>query len=425
MHPNTVRAWSDAGDFAITGSTREAIDATAWVTSSASLRRPRPGATEGAAGASSVERSRPRPATTGQRPRLGSQPVADRSTGASRRRPRRARPARSAGGLRGDDLDEDLATAAISIRDAGDRRLVAIWSVRAGRLSPASDAHSPRLGPARLVDVPTTYGSSGRPGIAGGVATDERPGHDAGSARRVGRVAAVIPGREAVGRLLVVRSAPATDDARPGAARHPGRAIGAMVAVADRRGEVAPAAPPSRGAAPGRERHRQRARPRPDPVRAGRPRHGPVRGRPGCRVPPPADGPGGGRGQPRAVVERTCSAVATSRRVAVAWPRSPPRRPLLRHEATATTPAARDVRAAVVQEGFDTICTAPLIDGDQVLGDAQRLPRPAADVDRRRARDDRPPWRRRRRSPSGPRRTSSRWRHGPRSCSRSSSSARG
>nr|MBA2380841.1 sensor domain-containing diguanylate cyclase [Chloroflexota bacterium] len=31
-------------------------------------------------------------------------------------------------------------------------------------------------------------------------------------------------------------------------------------------------------------------------------------------------------------------------------------------------PRAGDVRAAVVQEGFDTICTAPLLDGDELLG---------------------------------------------------------
>jgi len=31
-------------------------------------------------------------------------------------------------------------------------------------------------------------------------------------------------------------------------------------------------------------------------------------------------------------------------------------------------PRGRDVRAAVVQEGFDTLCTAPLLDGDELLG---------------------------------------------------------
>ena len=31
-------------------------------------------------------------------------------------------------------------------------------------------------------------------------------------------------------------------------------------------------------------------------------------------------------------------------------------------------PRGEDVRAAVVQEGYDTICTAPLFDGPEVLG---------------------------------------------------------
>src|SRR4029079_12812186 len=31
-------------------------------------------------------------------------------------------------------------------------------------------------------------------------------------------------------------------------------------------------------------------------------------------------------------------------------------------------PRGAGIRAAVVQEGYDTICTAPLLDGDEVLG---------------------------------------------------------
>ena len=51
-------------------------------------------------------------------------------------------------------------------------------------------------------------------------------------------------------------------------------------------------------------------------------------------------------------------------------------------------PRGRRVRAAVVQEGFDTICTAPLFDGPDDPRPAQRLPRCAARMDRRRAGDD-------------------------------------
>ena len=51
-------------------------------------------------------------------------------------------------------------------------------------------------------------------------------------------------------------------------------------------------------------------------------------------------------------------------------------------------PRAGDVRAAVVQEGFDTICTAPLFDSRGVDRPAQRLPRRSARLDDRRARHD-------------------------------------
>ena len=73
------------------------------------------------------------------------------------------------------------------------------------------------------------------------------------------------------------------------------------------------------------------------------------------------------RGQPRPVGRRTSRASATSRSDRC---RPPPWRPAGRcsRSTTATIRAATDVRAAVVQEGFDTICTAPLLDGTEVLG---------------------------------------------------------
>ena len=57
---------------------------------------------------------------------------------------------------------------------------------------------------------------------------------------------------------------------------------------------------------------------------------------------------------------------------------------------TATTRASGNLRAAVVQEGFDTACIAPLLDGDnpEPLGILGVVPRRAAPLDRRRARDD-------------------------------------
>ena len=51
-------------------------------------------------------------------------------------------------------------------------------------------------------------------------------------------------------------------------------------------------------------------------------------------------------------------------------------------------PRGEGVRAAVVQEGFDTICTAPLFDGPEVLGLLNVYHDSAARLDRRRARHD-------------------------------------
>ena len=93
------------------------------------------------------------------------------------------------------------------------------------------------------------------------------------------------------------------------------------------------------------------------------------------------------RGQPRACRRPTSQSVRDFP------PRSLPalavaaRRPLF---ATGyrDDPRGSGVRAAVVQEGFDTICTAPLFDGDEILGLLNVYhDRPHA-LDDRRARDD-------------------------------------
>ena len=88
-------------------------------------------------------------------------------------------------------------------------------------------------------------------------------------------------------------------------------------------------------------------------------------------------------------------------------------------------PRGDDVRAAVVQEGFDTLCTAPLLDGNDLLGmlnvyhDQPHHWTPDELDTIGRAGDPG------RASPSGPPRTTSGWRPGRRSSSRSSSSERG
>ena len=67
------------------------------------------------------------------------------------------------------------------------------------------------------------------------------------------------------------------------------------------------------------------------------------------------------RGQPRPVARATSESVVDfpARSLPSRRRRRPPA--AVRRPTTATTRAAGDVRAAVVQEGFDTICTAPLL----------------------------------------------------------------
>ncbi len=85
-------------------------------------------------------------------------------------------------------------------------------------------------------------------------------------------------------------------------------------------------------------------------------------------------------------------------------------------------PRGEGVRAAVVQEGFDTLCTAPLMDGTHLLGLLNVYHDRPHHWTTGRARYRSGRWRPRRASRSRPRRTSSGWRRGPPSSSRSSSS---
>ena len=169
VHPNTVRAWSDAGRLRYyrinpRGDRRYRLG---------DLQRFLAAAEIGTDGPASAHGSGHGPASTSD--------GHDRSTG--RRRTASApgqllvladplenerhaqdlevldRLTRLAG--RGSDLDDDLATATGIIRDGYDHALVAVWERRDGRLVPRVDANTPGGGPARLVDVPATYGVLG------------------------------------------------------------------------------------------------------------------------------------------------------------------------------------------------------------------------------------------------------------------------
>ena len=63
-----------------------------------------------------------------------------------------------------------------------DHHLVAIWESRGGRLIPRVDSHAPDAGPARLIDVPTTYGVIGAAldTASGGIASTRDSQHPMG-----------------------------------------------------------------------------------------------------------------------------------------------------------------------------------------------------------------------------------------------------
>ena len=136
------------------------------------------------------------------------------------------------------------------------------------------------------------------------------------------------------------------------------------------------------------------------------------------------DGHVAGRGQSRPVAGLPARASARSRRGRWRPPRSP-RAGRSSRSATATTRAARTSGRPSSRKG-STRCARPRSwTARETARAAQRLPRPAAPVDRPTNSTRSARWRPRRASPSGPPRTTSGWRPGRPSSSRSSSSAPG
>ena len=171
------------GACATTGSTRAATGAIGWVTSSASWPRPRSARPTAARHAPGERGTGPRPSRPdAATPPPSSEPSPPDPLDVERHARDLAvldRLTRLAG--RGEDLDDDLASAVSLIRDGYDHQLVAVWALRQGRLVPRADAHAPGSGPARLVDVPTTYGILGAAlAAADGVATTDDPGSPLG-----------------------------------------------------------------------------------------------------------------------------------------------------------------------------------------------------------------------------------------------------
>ena len=434
---------------ATTGSTRAATAATGSVTSSASWppprpappTAPRPSPSRPWGGRRSDRPGRRRPVRAGQSPTTSNSRSPTRSTPSATSSTWRSRRALTRLINAYEDADEALSAAVHALRDAYGHHLVAVWEARGERLVPRAvrrrrcrRARPPRR-PARSVRDPRQDARAGR-----------RPGPDR-SRRRCPASCSTSRATRCRSRscptagpswpwrspVRASRGASCTSSARPPGSLgprdlddRPGRRRRArrdrQRRPARRRGR--PPAPSGGGAAPGRQRHRQPARPRPDPVRPGRPRDGPVRGRPGRGLPPARRWPRRRRGQPRPVDRRTSRASATSRRGRCRPPPSPPAGRCSR-STTATIRAARTSGRPSSRKASTRCARRRCSTARELLGLLNVYHDRPAPLDRPTSSTRSARSRPRRASPSGPPRTSSGWRPGPPSSSRSSSSARG
>ena len=305
----------------------------------------------------------------------------------------------------GGDLDDDLVRIAQDVRSSSEGVLVAIWAVQGDRLTPRATAVVPGTATPRLLDLPRGFGVLGRaldaaPAAAAGGAASPGP---ARSRCSLGRTSASprpcslapsqslrSPSRVTTGRgasscsSRMVSTASARLDLDLAAVLADG--IGTIVSVARREEEVRHLL--HRAEALRRVAGDIGSRLDLDRILSGLVDHAMVlfegdRAAVFMRRPDGTDSAEVSRnlspGYLNAVraVERSLSAAAIEAR-----------RPLFAMNYR-DDPRGADVRAAVVQEGYDTMCTAPLMDGTELLGIAERVPRRAPCLDARRARDPR------------------------------------
>jgi diguanylate cyclase (GGDEF)-like protein/excisionase family DNA binding protein len=393
VHPNTVRAWSDAGRLRYyrinpRGDRRYRIgDLQRFLAAAEKLpfeagasagapRRPVESSGGTAYGSSRFGRA------NGLRSDLGS---AVGSDGPERhRRDLALLDSVARGTFAAATLEDDLQRVADEIRDAADRALVVIWERRGDRLVPQAVAVPPGVASPHLLDVPRTFGVLGRaidaarPRIDGTIGEPpEAATVESGPGDRVTvtilpgdrtELAAAIPGVDGPwGVLLVVAAAgedfgPADRDLVAVLAD----AIGAIVGVVRREDEVAHLL--HRAEALRRVAGDIGSRLDLDRILAGLVDHAMVlfegdRGAVFLRRPD---------GQAVAEVSRGLSAAYLTA-VREFPEQSLPaaaiaaRRPLFSN-GYRDDPRGAGVRAAVVQEGFDSLATAPLLDGGEVLG---------------------------------------------------------
>ena len=282
----------------------------------------------------------------------------------------------------GDEADDALLAAVRAVRDAYGHHLVAAWELRGDRLTPRAVDGVDVAGQHRLVDLPSRYGILGRvlDLAAGGTRTDRQPlpgllltdaAEDLALAVIADdrpELAVAIPGQHGPwGVLLIVGEAAGSLGPRDlDVARVAADGLAAIVSGARRADEVAHLL--HRAEALRRVAGDIGSRLDLDRILSGLVDHAMVLFE-GDRA---AVFLIHGDGHVTADVSRGLSAafVASVREFP---PRSLPaaavvaRRPLFSVDYR-NDPRGEDVRAAVVQEGFDTLCTAPLMDGTQLLG---------------------------------------------------------
>ncbi len=395
VHPNTVRAWSDAGRLRYyrinpRGDRRYRLgDLQRFLTaaehlpqadghgSSTGARRPLDPSAVAAALRIGGQRSERAPTAT----RAGAGPTAE-----ERHRRDLAlldRIARSA--LTGTDLEDDLSRLAGEIRDGGDHALVAIWELRGDRLVARATAVSSVVSMPRLLDLPRGYGVLGRaldaaPPPRGAAPRSMDPPATSVIADRGERVtttvlpgerselAAAIPGPDGPwGALLIVEDGP-DSLGRPDQdlAMVLADAVGSIVSLARHQDEVAHLL--HRAEALRRVASDIGSRLDLDRILSGLVDHTMVlfeadRAAVFLRRPDGEDTAEVSRGLSAGFL----SAMRTIRPTTLPNAAIAARRPLYA-VGYRDDPRGADVRAAVVQEGFDTLCTAPLMDGTELLG---------------------------------------------------------
>ena len=281
-----------------------------------------------------------------------------------------------------EDADEALQAAAIAVRDAYGHHMVVIWEARDDRFRPRAFAAADVATGHRPVDLPVRFGILGKtmdlaaghdrtrhspmPGLLLGDDPGEVVLSILGDSRP--ELAVAIPGAtEAWGVLLIVGETPGSLDQRDlDIAQVVADGLGAIIGVARRADGVAHLL--HRAEALHRVANDIDSRLDLDQILAGLVDHAMVLFE-GDRAAVFMQQPDGGviaevvRGLSTGYIASVRDFPAPSLPAEAVAARQP-----LFSVAYRDDPRGQGVRAAVVQEGFDTICTAPLLDGTVTLG---------------------------------------------------------